>query len=377
MWDSIFFHLENIWKDTRAFRYLHGVIFFVMAIGMAVPFWMGATVWDLMSEAALSRYQLPEQLIVAEYQDRISEAETSEIEAQQRQKLKKESEQIGISAFLSEEVQWKKWNGEPYVQGCSKNFWKLNGYQVLDGADPEKEWSGKGEPCYVCDNCDLLYRNGICPGDEIQIAGKSFTVAGILKAPKLYGSIAISYKALAALADGKEAQFQGLYRFFEPTAPEAVNGVLLEMDSVIGVLTGTEQEAVYLQSVERIAKERLTTGIAMLIFTMISLVSVNGGMLMQEQKQLAVRQAIGAKEKELFWEYALRMEVLYLLACAVNVPLYPILFGSMHGMSRELPLPVVGIVGIAGSAVWLFVTGILWERMIGKQALIPILKGDV
>ena len=30
-----------------------------------------------------------------------------------------------------------------------------------------------------------------------------------------------------------------------------------------------------------------------------------------------------------------------------------------------------------GSAVWLFVTGILWERMIGKQALIPILKGDV
>ena len=46
-------------------------------------------------------------------------------------------------------------------------------------------------------------------------------------------------------------------------------------------------------------------------------------------------------------------------------------------MSRELPLPVVGIVGIAGSAVWLFVTGILWERMIGKQALIPILKGDV
>lgn len=213
MWDSIFFHLENIWKDTLAFRYLHGVIFFVMAIGMAVPFWMGATVWDLMSEAALSRYQLPEQLIVAEYQDRISEAETSEIEAQQRQKLKKESEQIGISAFLSEEVQWKKWNGEPYVQGCSKNFWKLNGYQVLDGADPEKEWSGKGEPCYVCDNCDLLYRNGICPGDEIQIAGKSFTVAGILKAPKLYGSIAISYKALAALADGKEAQFQGLYRF--------------------------------------------------------------------------------------------------------------------------------------------------------------------
>ena len=100
MWDSIFFHLENIWKDTLAFRYLHGVIFFVMAIGMAVPFWMGATVWDLMSEAALSRYQLPEQLIVAEYQDRISEAETSEIEAQQRQKLKKESEQIGISAFL-------------------------------------------------------------------------------------------------------------------------------------------------------------------------------------------------------------------------------------------------------------------------------------
>ena len=33
--------------------------------------------------------------------------------------------------------------------------------------------------------------------------------------------------------------------------------------------------------------------------------------------------------------------------------------------------------GIAGSTVWLFVTGILWERMIGKQALIPILKGDV
>ena len=359
MQSSIFFHLENIWKDTRAFRYLHGVIFFVMAIGMAVPFWMGATVWDLMSEAALSKYQLPEQLIVAEYQNRISEAEASDIEEQQRQKMKKESERIGISAFLSEEVQWKKWNGEPYVQGCSENFWKLNGYQVLDGAGPEKEWSG------------------ICPGDEIQIAGKSFTVAGILKAPKLYGSIAISYKALAALADGKEAQFQGLYRFFEPTAPEAVNGVLLEMDSVIGVLTGTEQEAVYLQSVERIAKERLTNGIAMLIFTMISLVSVNGGMLMQEQKQLAVRQAIGAKEKELFWEYALRMETLYLLACAVNVPLYPILFGSMHGMSRELPLPVVGIVGIAGSAVWLFVTGILWERMIGKQALIPILKGDV
>ena len=79
MWDSIFFHLENIWKDTLAFRYLHGVIFFVMAIGMAVPFWMGATVWDLMSEAALSRYQLPEQLIVAEYKDLISEADTSDI----------------------------------------------------------------------------------------------------------------------------------------------------------------------------------------------------------------------------------------------------------------------------------------------------------
>ena len=141
MQSSIFFHLENIWKDTRAFRYLHGVIFFVMAIGMAVPFWMGATVWDLMSEAALSKYQLPEQLIVAEYQNRISEAEASDIEEQQRQKLKKESEQIGISAFLSEEVQWKKWNGKPYVQGCSENFWKLNGYQVLDGADPENEWS--------------------------------------------------------------------------------------------------------------------------------------------------------------------------------------------------------------------------------------------
>lgn len=377
MWDSIFFHLENIWKDTLAFRYLHGVIFFVMAIGMAVPFWMGATVWDLTSEAALSRYQLPEQLIVAEYQDRISEAEASEIEAQQRQKLKKESERVGISAFLSVEVQWKTQSGAPYVQGCSENFWKLNGYRVLEGVGPEKEWMENGEPCYVCDNCDLLYRNGIHPGDEIQIGGKSFTVAGILKAPKLYGSIAISYKALAEVADGKEAQFQGLYRFFEPTAPEAVNPVLLEMDSVIGVLTGTEQETVYLESVEHIAKERLTTGIAMMIFTMLSLISVNGGMLMQEQKQIAVRQAMGATAKELFCEYALRMEALYLLACAVNVPLYPLLFGSMHGMSRELPFPVMGIVGIVGSAVWLFVTGILWDQMIGKQALIPILKGDV
>lgn len=369
------FALENIYKDIRGTLYLHIVVFVILVIGMAVPLWVGQMVRGMQMDAALSKYADADRLIVAEYMDIINGEQAAQTEEYIDSLSQIAPEKVGIGAFIETMLFWENEVVLANIQGCSDNFWKLNGYEVVEGKGPEEEWHGDKLPCYLVEGRSL-YEKGIRTGDIIMMEETEAQVAGIIRAPKLYGAAAMPYEEWASVMEGKQAQYMALFLFAKPVKSSAVRMALADKE-VFNISKGEEQEQVYVDSVYALVKERLLTGGMMLIFTTISLSAVISGMLELEKHRTAVRLAIGADLGTVFRENILRMECLLIFACAMDVLLYPMIFGTLYAMRRSLEMPVIIGIWLLYALLLFGVYTVLWHKAFGKKALAGVLKEGV
>lgn len=369
------FALENIYKDIRGTLYLHIVVFVILVIGMAVPLWVSQMVWDLQRDAALSRYADADRLIVAEYTDIVDGEQAAQTEEYIASLSQIAPQKVGIGAFVGTMFFWENEEVFTNVQGCSKNFWKLNGYEVVEGKGPEEEWHGDKLPCYLVEGRSL-YEKGIRTGDIIMMDEIEVQVAGIIRAPKLYGAAAMPYEDWKSVMGEKQAQYMVLFLFAEPVKSSAVRMALADKN-VFNISQGPDQEQIYVDSVYAAVKERLLTGGMMLVFTIISLSAVISGMIEQEKHRTAVRLAIGADLRAVFRENTLRMECLLIFACMMDVLLYPMLFGTLPGMRRRLEMPVIIGIWLLYALLLSGVYIILWHKAFRKKQLAGVLKEGV
>ncbi|MDO5345829.1 MAG: hypothetical protein Q4E91_08800 [Lachnospiraceae bacterium] len=363
------FILETIYKDIRGTFYLHTVVLVILAAGVIVPLWTGTMIRDLYWDASLSSYENAQRLIVAEYLDEMCPEETV-------WDMKTAPERVGIGAFLKMTVSWNGENVSAGLQGCTDGFWKLNGYKIVEGSGPEEEWKGPGAPCYLNAN-GVLCAKGARPGDILEANGTEFTVAGIIQCPKLYGKVVLPYEEMAALAEGRQVQYQTLFLFEEPVKVSQVRSGLSGMRQILSVCRGQEQEQIYFTSVQERVREKLLVGGLLLIFTGVSLFAINSGMLAQERQRIAVRLAAGAGEGWLFAEYMLRMELLLTAALLIDCLIYPQMFGTMRGMSRYPGGWVVLEVWLLAGIFLLASSGVLWHGMCRKKGAARMLREGI
>lgn len=372
------FLMENIYKDIKGKKTLNAILLFLFLIGMLVPLGSVSLVKNMWDNYRLSEYPEQDRLVVAEYFETVKTGMEETFYPSMKDMAGIEAEQVGVMVCGASIAAWGDNTASVMMAGCTQDFVELCSCITVEGNGPDILF-GTDENLCLIQSTSQMYADGVGVGEKIRIDNTIFTVAGVVHFPMLYGDVLLSFERAAELKEGSRLQQQVLLRLPEPakiTKIRAAAGRWFQCagKEALEITTGEKKAEVYRKSIEESSGQKLAAAALLLLFTMISFLSVVNGMLAQERKVLGIRLAFGASFQSLKREIILRMELLLGTACLLDGMIYPLVFAGLKGVSRKLSLQVLLPVWLAFAAVVWLVSQTVLKRFLRKDGVTAMLK---
>lgn len=378
---SIIFLVQNAWKHIVYHRYNSIILVTALVLGFLFPLLAVNDINDVIRDKEVSRYEDASRVSVLEYL--MTYRDEEEIEAAIENCMEEGLFETAGYSFCGTEIVYA--GDQSYtcgISGISRNYLALAGCELVDGAFfSDSDHAGDGEKV-----CLLKYGTGLAErsvrvGDTVEIMGESYRVKGIVRAPRVYGSVLLPYVSAASMFSdfGTWLQYQVLTYGEAEIKPMGIARRLFQIpDSDGGVLmaqTGEEQEELYESSIWEINKYRILRAAVVIVFAGISMTLLFIGMILRQRYDMAVRIAIGGSRAVLWAESVIRNLLLVLIAFFIALLLYPCISALIPGAGGRLLFKTILQVGIGGAIFVVLIDSAVLFAGFRKQNIALLLKG--
>lgn len=375
-------HFRHAWKHIVYHKYNSIILVIALVLGFLFPLLAVNDINDVIRDGEVSRYPDASRITVLEYLMNYKNEE--EIEAAIDRRLGEGLfERAGYSFSRSEIVYVGDQSYTCGISGISREYLSLAGWELMSGAFfSDSDYAADGEKVCLLNYGAGFGERNIRVGDTIEILGEAFSVKGIVRVPRVYGSILIPYAASAVSTDsdfGSWVQYQVLTYGEGKLRPMAVARKLFELSDadggVLSAQTGEEQEELYYDSIWKINKYRILRAVVVIVFAGLSMLLLFIGMILRERYDMAVRIALGAGRSVLWLESVIRNLLLVLIAFFIALILYPCLSAMVAGAGSHLLLRTIVQVGTGGAVFVILVDSAVLFAGFRKQNVALLLKG--
>ncbi len=267
------------------------------------------------------------------------------------------------------------------ICSISEEYLALSGYELLSGTFFTKEdFAAGGEQVCLLRTGGPLTENGVRVGDTVDIGGKEYRVKGIVRAPRIYGSLLLPYGDSTALfaSLGINFQYQVIVSGEALPRPDSISRGLFQVDAMyefkIAAQTGEELEEAYYGSMWKYNKYRIQRAAIVIAFAGISLLLLFIGMILRERHDMAVRIALGGSRTVLWLESIIRNLLLVLAAFLITLLFYPLISDMVMGTASRLLFRTGVQVGLCGGAFVVLIGSIVFFAGFRKRNVAMLLK---
>jgi hypothetical protein len=355
--------VQQIWHD----KLISTVIFFSMLVGFFVPIIGVNEINDLLSDMRLSTYSNVSQLTV--YSVRSLYLLQEELDARITEfKEDGKLEQVGYLGTLGQIVTIGDESYSTRIGGANEQYMAISGHELLDGEMFSQEDYTSGAKVCLMVQGETLLQDAAQVGDMIQIAGESFQVKGIIRAPKVLSYLILPYKSAEDVLPGK-LQYHVLSYVPSGKAQVAYGSEIFPGSDPLFSDNGAVEQEMYQASVNTIIfKQMIQSGIVILL-ALICIYMILSGKTMQERSLIGVRLAIGASKRTVLAESICKNFLFMLTAVGIDFLIYRKLAGVLQGISEyartETLLQVLG----GGILVILAISLFSFYRSIGRDTI--------
>lgn len=375
------FLIQNAWKYIIYHKYNSFILLVALILGFLFPLLAVNDINEVVRDGEVVRFPDASCVAVVEYHMRYKDEAEMEA-AVSRCREDGMFETAGYAFFQNEIVYAGAASYTCGICSISEEYLALSGYELLSGTFfSEEDFTAGGERVCLLRMGGPLTENGVKAGDIVDIGGKDYKVKGIVRAPRIYGSLLLPYEESAALfADaGITFQYQVIVSGEALPSPGSISGGLFPVDGMyefkIAAQTGEEMEEAYYGSIWKYNKYRIQRAVIVIAFAGISLLLLFTGMILRERHDMAVRIALGGSRTILWLESVIRSLLLVLAAFQIALLLYPLLSGMVMGAGSSLLLRTGIQVGLCGAAFVVLIGSIVLFAGFRKRNVAMLLKG--
>lgn len=378
---TFIFLMQNAWKYITYHKYNSLILLAALVLGFLFPLLAVNDINEVVRDGEVARFPDASRVAVIEY--RMQYRDETEMEAAvSRCREEGMFETAGYDFVQNEIVYAGETSYTCGICGISEEYLALSGYELVSGTFfTEEDFAAGGERVCLLDTGGPLTEHGVGVGDTIDIGGEDYRVKGIVRAPRIYGSLLLPYGDSAALfADaGITFQYQVIVLGEELPKPDSISRALFPVDNSrefeIVAQTGEELEEVYYGSIWKYNKYRIQRAAIVIVFAGISLLLLFTGMILRERRDMAVRIALGGSRAMLWLEFVIRSLLLVVAAFLITLLLYPLISGMVMGAGSRLLLRTAIQVGICGAAFVVLIGSVVLAVGFRKRNVALLLKG--
>lgn len=376
----VIFLIQNAWKYIIYHKYNSLILLIALILGFLFPLLAVNDINEVVRAGEVARFPDASRVAVVEYHMKYrDEAEMEDAVSRCREEGMFET--AGYAFFQSEIVYAGEASYTCGICSISKDYLALSGYELLSGTYfTEEDFTAVGERVCVLEAEGPLAEHGVRVGDTIDIGGKNYRVKGIVRAPRIYGSLLLPYADSVELfaGSGITHQYQVIVYGEKLPNPGRISGALFPVDGKyefkIIAQTGEELEENYYGSIWTYNKYRIQRAAIVIVFAGISLLLLFAGMILRERHDMAVRIALGSSRAVLWLESVIRNLLLVLAAFLITLLLYPMVSGLVMGAGSRLLWRTVLQVGICGALFVISIGSIVLAVGFRKQNVAVLLK---
>jgi len=373
---KLFFVVHNVIQYITYNKFVSTTLMIAMILGFTFPLMALNDVNDLLKDGTVSKYIDAAGIKVIDYSMQFKAAD----EINGVIKMGKEEgvfEEAGFSIVQGQIVYAKNDSYACGISGISEDYLTLSSCELLEGElFSEMEFDGNGEKVCLLEHQNILVRQGMRVGDNIEILGDVYKIKGIIHAPRTYGGVLVPYQMSTDLFSDSNSltQYQFITYGNEDMKPTSLARYLFKNQDVISAQTGTEQENVYYESIKEVNKKRLLRASLVILFAIANIYLVFVGMLMRERYSLTIHYALGATLKTIQLELFIRNIVLILLSFFISILIYPIISVFVVGANRFLQMKTMLQVGFGGVVFVALISYLIPWIYFDKQDMSILLK---
>lgn len=378
---SVMFLFQNAWKHIIYHRYNSIILAIALVLGFLFPLLAVNDINDVIRDKEVARYEDASRVSVLEYLMTYKDGE--EIDAAIGRCMEEGLFETAGYSFCGTEIVYA--GDQSYtcgISGISGNYLSLTGCEIVSGESfSESDYAGDGENvCLLNYNTGLAEKN-IRVGDTVEIMGEAYRVKGIVRVPRVYGSVLLPYVSTGSMFSdfGMWLQYQVLTYGEAKVKPMGMARKLFQIpDSDGGVVTaqtGKEQEELYHSSIWEINKYRILRAAIVIVFAGISMLLLFIGMILRERYDMAVRIALGGSRTMLWLESVIRNLLIVLIAFLIALLLYPCISALIAGAGRRLLFRTILQVGIGGALFVVLIDSAVLFAGFRKRNVALLLKG--
>lgn len=352
-----------------------------LVLGILFPLLAVNDINEVVRDGEVARFADASRVAVIEYWMKFKD-ETEMDAAVSRCKEEGMFETAGYAFVQSEIVYAGETSYTCGICSISEEYLALSGYELLSGTFfTEEDFVAGGKRVCLLKTGGPLAEHGVGVGDTVDIGGEEYRVKGIVRAPRIYGSLLLPYGDGAALfaAAGLSFQYQVIVYGEALPRPGNISSGLFQVDGMyelkIGAQTGEELEEVYYGSIWEVNKYRIQRAAIVIVFAVVSLLLLFTGMILRERRDMAVRIALGGSRAMLWLEFVIRSLLLVVAAFLITLLLYPFISGMVMGAGSRLLLRTAIQVGICGAAFVVLIGSVVLAVGFRKRNVALLLKG--
>lgn len=375
------FLVQNAWKYITYNKYNSLILLTALILGFLFPLLAVNDINEVVRDGEVSRFPDASRVAVIEYHMRYRD-ETEMEAAVVRCREEGMFETAGYAFSQNEIVYAGEASYTCGICSISEEYLALSGYELLSGTFFTKEdFAAGGEQVCLLRTGGPLTENGVRVGDTVDIGGKEYRVKGIVRAPRIYGSLLLPYGDSTALfaSLGINFQYQVIVSGEALPRPDSISRGLFPVDAMyefkIAAQTGEELEEAYYGSMWKYNKYRIQRAAIVIAFAGISLLLLFIGMILRERHDMAVRIALGGSRTVLWLESIIRNLLLVFAAFLITLLFYPLISDMVMGTASRLLFRTGVQVGLCGGAFVVLIGSIVFFAGFRKRNVAMLLKG--
>jgi hypothetical protein len=362
--------VQQIWHD----KLISIVIFFSMLVGFFVPIIGANEINDLLADVRLSTYSNVSQLTVCSVRSLYFPQE--ELDAR-IDELREEGklEQVGYLGTLTQIVTIGEDSYSTRIGGANEQYMAISGHELLDGElFSQEDYTSGAKVCLMVQEEGLI-QDAAQVGDIVQIAGDSFQVKGIIRAPKVLSYLILPYQSAEDVLPGK-LQYHVLSYVPSGKAQAAYSSIIFPESDLLYSDKGAEEQEMYLASVNAIIfKQMIQSGIIILL-ALVCIYMILSGKTMQERSLIGVRLAIGASKRTVLAESICKNFLFLLAAVGIDFTIYRKVAGTLRGISQYARTETLLQVLVGGILVILALSLFSFYRSIGRDTISLLIRKE-
>lgn len=373
---KVIFLLQDVWKKLVHDKFISVVMLFTMMVGFFHPLMAINDVNDLISDKKLSAYPNVSQLSVIDVY--MNYAEEKEL-AVTINRCKEDGvlSEAGYYAIARQIVYSESDSYSMYVNGIMPEYLTMSGYELMAGEMFSQTDYEQEELVCLLSHGGILEQKGTQVGDSVHILGQSFKVKGIIRAPKIHGSILIPYTTAKMVLSGGQIQYQALVYSDSKLSPKILSSKIFPDSSLISAQTGEEHEQIYSESVRDINGRRMMRAVIVIIFTIFSLIMLLTGKTIQEKYGIAVRLAMGADKGLVRLQAVLENLIIMSAAFLLDILMYGRVAGMLNGANVYLQPATILQMFVGGLILTVMSSMISFAYCIRKNSMQMLLGKQV